>query len=342
MKEMSNKLYAENLSLLTIAIPTYNRAEYLDLCLSRIFDEINSLSLSRRCLVSVYVSNNASTDNTSEVLSKYKLSSDFNFVFVNNSINIGGDKNIIQCYLSALSPYVWVLGDDDVILSGGLEIVLNALIKKKDVDILYLSGYSYSNSYLDEPIIGRGRTGLTEFSNPLDFVRRTHIMLTFITALVVRSGVCLTPYDEIVQGTYLSQMSWILSLIRDGKKFLIINDRVYAAKIENSGGYGAVQVFGNNLSNISRSILCSNLNLANAIENGAIVMWFPIYIVNIRAGSAVGFDGENTHLDLRRVYKNNWRYYLFLAPLVLLPALLVPTYFKFIRLIRKIFHFWLI
>ena len=72
------------------------------------------------------------------------------FEFVRNQENIGADRNIEQCYTSAKTPYVWVLGDDDVILPGGLHLVLNVL-EKKEIDILYVNGYSYSENYLDEP-----------------------------------------------------------------------------------------------------------------------------------------------------------------------------------------------
>lgn len=322
--------------LLTIAIPTYNRAEYLDICLRRIGEEIADLSEDLCKLVNVYVSNNGSSDNTSDVICKYQTGILPRFEVVNNVANIGPDRNIMQCYSSAKTPYVWVFGDDDVILSGGLRKVLNVLVKKKDIDILYVSGYSYSNSYLDEPVKGRGNSGVVEYIDPLDFVKRTHIMLTFITALIVRSGVCLIPFDELVDGSNLSQMSWVLALIRDGKKFAILEDRIYAAKIANSGGYGAVKVFGSNLCHIANVILVKQPKLVGAIKNGTIVMWFPTYIMSLRGGMDVGFSRENIAVDLKKVYGGNWRYYVFLAPLISLPNFIVPVYYIVVRLIRKL------
>ena len=41
--------------LLTIAIPTYNRAVFLDLCLTRIGEELESLNEEQRKLVKIYV-----------------------------------------------------------------------------------------------------------------------------------------------------------------------------------------------------------------------------------------------------------------------------------------------
>jgi abequosyltransferase len=58
--------------LLTIAVPTYNRDFFLELCLKRIYDELLCLNEDWRGLVNVYVSDNASTDGTIAILAKYQ------------------------------------------------------------------------------------------------------------------------------------------------------------------------------------------------------------------------------------------------------------------------------
>jgi abequosyltransferase len=321
--------------LLTIAIPTYNRAAFLALCLKRISEELDSLNADQRRLVKVYVSNNASTDHTDQVVSQYRQMKAEAFEVVCNRENIGADRNITQCYASATTPYVWVLGDDDVILPGKLKIVLDVLAKQ-EIDILYVNGYAYSDSYLDEPRRGRGKSGVAEYSSALDFVKHTHIMLTFITALIVRSGVNFTSVNQaVIEGSNLMQMSWVFQLVRDGKKFAIIKDRIYAAKIGNSGGYGAIKVFGNNLSNITNSIFKFQPRLAQAIQNGAIVTWFPTYIMDLRRGDA-GYLKEDVAIAMRQVFNRNWRYHLFLVPLISLPLTLARIYFVFVRLTRKL------
>lgn len=320
--------------LLTIAIPTYNRSAFLGLCLKRIAEELDSLSEDQRNRVKVYVANNASTDNTAEVICQYQRMHAEIFEVVHNAENIGGERNVAQCYSSAATPYVWILGDDDVILPGKLNLVLDILVKQ-EIDILYLDGYGYVDSYLDEPKRGRGKNGVVEYSRALDFVKSTHVMLTFITALIVRSGVNTESVSHVVDGSNLPQLGWILPLVRDGKKFAKLEDRIYAAKIGNSGGYGAINVFGNNLLNITNSIFKLQPKLAQVIQNGAIVTWFPIYIMNLRKGES-GYLQENIAIEMRRVFNGNWRYYLFLEPLISLPIALARIYFVLVRLTRKL------
>ena len=59
----------ENKSLLSICIPTYNRAKILEVTLKRIIGQINELD--NRNLVSLFISDNASTDNTQEVVQRF-------------------------------------------------------------------------------------------------------------------------------------------------------------------------------------------------------------------------------------------------------------------------------
>jgi Predicted glycosyltransferases len=333
---MTVQLIKENSAqpLLTIAIPTYNRSVYLDLCLCKLSQELDSLTNYQRKLITIYISDNHSSDNTADVVSRYQLMNAGQFKYVRNNENIGAECNIVQCYSMALTPYVWVLGDDDTVLSGGLSIILN-ILQKQDVDVLYLNGYSYSDSYLDEPKRGRGKKGIVEYSNALKFVKNTHVMLTFISALIVRSGVNLRLTGHVTEGSSLPQLGWVLPSIRDGKKFVEIKNRVYASKSGNSGGYAPIKTFGKNLSDIAKSIFEKQPRLAKTIQNGAIITWFPSFTLNFRKGEHVDkYLSENVGVDFKLAFKKNWRYYFFIYPLEKLPLSLAYIYYKFIRLVR--------
>lgn len=320
--------------LLTIAIPTYNRSNYLDLCLKRIFEEIETLSINNRCLVKVYVSDNASTDETHNVISKYAVKYfDFITIVVNDS-NIGGDRNIVQCYDSAISPYVWVLGDDDTILPDCLATILDAL-QNQDLDILYLNNYWFTANYTERELPQKMH-GVSKFGEPLEFVRRTNVMVTFISALVVRSSIGLGLRSELL-GSYLVQFSWVLPLLRDGKCFAIIEDCVVAAKGSNSGGYGLVKVFGSNLVRITNEILKDKPDVARAIQNGTIVNFFPGFILDFRKGNS-RFADKDMGVSLKEAYGDNWRYYVFLAPLIQLPLFVANYYHLFLKVIRRLFR----
>jgi abequosyltransferase len=320
--------------LLTISIPTYSRARFLDLCLKRISEEIASLNVEQRHLINVYVSDNASLDNTTEVISKYQSFYPTAIKLIRNSKNIGADSNIAQCYELATTPYVWVFGDDDVILPGRLGMVLDALLTKK-MDILYVNNYWFKDNYTERPIPNQ-KHGISEYETPLEFVRRTNVMLTFISALIVRTGIGLQFRNDLM-GSNLVQLSWILPLLRDGNCFALIEDAVVAAKGSNSGGYGLVKVFGNNLVKITNDILEDKPAMARAIQNGTIVNFFPGFVLELRKGNSK-FADEDMVAGLETAYGDNWRYYVFLLPLVLLPLPLARIYNVLLKVFRRLFR----
>jgi len=339
MQAVSNSVKVAQ-PLLTIAIPTYNRADFLALNLKRLFEELADLDEQFRNLVKVIVSNNASIDHTSVILSNYSHIKNEIFEAVNNIENIGADRNVVQCYKLAKTPYVWILGDDDVILSGGLRLVLKVLYDNSP-DLIYLEGYSFSSNYLDEPK-NEKKKSIFKYSKALDFVKYTHIRLTFLTAIIVRSGLDQTPYSKLLNNSKLTQLGWVFPSIRDGKKFIVLRHRVYAAREVSPGDYDPVEVFGENLIHIANNIFVRQPELANVIKNSAIVSWFPIFILKFRKTLFGEFIHEDTAKRLRVAFNGNWRYYFFISPLIHMPIVLAKLYYQIIRLSRWIFKDFLI
>lgn len=343
--QLTNKSGSENQLLLTIAIPTYNRASYLDLCLARISEELDNLSEDLHRLVKVYVSNNASTDHTDKVISKYQLMKAGEFECVHNQENIGADCNIVQCYTSAKTPYVWVLGDDDVILSGGLALVLDVL-RRQGVDILSIACKGYVDRYNEKPKTFRQRikNSLYVFSkrglrviDVVEFTRHTNINLTFISSLIVRTGHCCHESFEATRGTNLSQLCWVSSLLCSGLSFGIIDNFIIAAKSNNSGGYSLVQVFGFNLQKVTNTLLKEKSKLFRIIQNGAIVNFFPSFIMLLRTHQNNYTKEKALASDLESLYGKNWRYYIFIVPLIKLPLSLARVYNFLLNALRWLF-----
>jgi abequosyltransferase len=327
-----NKIKATTQPLLTIAIPTYNRANLLDLNLKKISEELLSLGKEQKSLIRINISNNASTDNTVDIINKYQsLHSDVIQV-INNTENIGGSLNVVQCYELANTPYVWVLGDDDIILPGNLSTILTILMKQK-VDILYLNHYWFKDEYIENSN-SQNDAKVAEYLKPIEFAKRTHVMLTFISGLIVRTGVG-NEYRDALATSNLPQFSWILPLLRDGKNFAVLENKVVAARGGNSGGYGLVQVFGENLKNITDSILKNKPDVARAIQNGTIIRFFPSLIMACRNGLN-RFTNEDMGTGLCKAFGDNWRYNIFIYPLINMPLPLSRLYYLFVKVFAKV------
>ena len=107
-------------NLISITIPTYNRAPFLDACLEY------HIPLARKHNVKIFISDNASDDHTQEVVKRrcaeYSLIS-----YIRNEINIGPDANFEQALKLADTEYVWLLGDTYKLPEKGLDYLLNLL-----------------------------------------------------------------------------------------------------------------------------------------------------------------------------------------------------------------------
>ncbi|MBD2384408.1 glycosyltransferase family 2 protein [Cylindrospermum sp. FACHB-282] len=122
--------------LLTIAIPTYNRAELLDKQLAWLAQAIKGFESDCEILVS----DNCSTDNTQEVIKKWQKNLSYiTFKSNKHSENLGVMKNIIHCLSTPTTKYVWTIGDDDPIQERAVAYVINKLKKHDKLSLLFLN-----------------------------------------------------------------------------------------------------------------------------------------------------------------------------------------------------------
>ncbi|OUL34797.1 glycosyltransferase [Nostoc sp. T09] len=134
--------------LLTIAIPTYNRAELLDKQLAWLSQAITGFE--SEC--EILVSDNCSTDNTQDVIKKWQgILSKITFKSNRNSENLGVMKNILYCLNSATTKYVWTIGDDDPIQHRTIAYVIDKLKQHEDLSLIFLN-FSGRNKITGEPV----------------------------------------------------------------------------------------------------------------------------------------------------------------------------------------------
>lgn len=139
---------------LTICLPTYNRAEFIKNQLEFFEEEIKT-DLSILNSVRFIVGNNASTDNTSEILNDLHEKNPF-FELIENHENLGLVGNIINLLNQSFSEYVWFVSDDDDLKKGIVNKVLRIIGKYKNLEFIFLNylinnekGYNGDNGYIE-------------------------------------------------------------------------------------------------------------------------------------------------------------------------------------------------
>ena len=124
--------------ILSICISTYNRAPWLKLSLALLLKQ----TAPYRDVLEVIVCDNASTDETPDVVASFK--NEPGFRYFRNPKNVGMLGNLKVTAQHARGQYVWILGDDDLLRHGTVERVMKAILEHPDVSLVYLN-YVYTN-----------------------------------------------------------------------------------------------------------------------------------------------------------------------------------------------------
>ncbi len=140
---------------LTIVIPTYNREKQLIRLLK---------SIERQDAVDKYyivILNNHSAYNVENSVSN-SFSGSFlkNIDIYNRPYNAGGDYNIGSAFLFAKSQYLWIIGDDDEVLDGCLDIIEEDAMKYPEIPYIKYHNLNHS-SYSEDIII----SNISDFKN---------------------------------------------------------------------------------------------------------------------------------------------------------------------------------
>ena len=121
--------------ILSIVIPTYNRADKLLRLLKNIEIEIVNSNLS--VAIHVLVSDNASSDDTQAVVLNFETTK-FELEYFRQEQNLGFDGNIRFLYDVAKTDYIWFFSDDDILLPGAITTVMDGLLETEP-DVLLFS-----------------------------------------------------------------------------------------------------------------------------------------------------------------------------------------------------------
>jgi abequosyltransferase len=312
-------------TILTIAVPTYNRANYLELCLGQIFKQIKP----HEALVEVIISDNCSLDNTAEIIQNY-ASKGFNFRYVLNEENIGVDRNFAQCFTLATGKYVLIFGDDDILLDGAIDSIIPVLTAG-EYGLVYLSSYGFTTNYLLE-MPRKHKTGTVVFSDNKKLIEKVNYWITFASGNIVNKSIIdtnLNPLEFV--GTNLVQVNWILKGIFSAKENVVIEDFMVAFKSANTGGYKLCQVFGANLNRIFDKFIAQGVSKKyfDLINARLVQTFFPnLIIIQRREDGGFGFEAEDYFKTLRLVFGRYPSFWFVTVPAMKLPIKLASLWMK--------------
>ena len=312
--------------LLSICIPTFNRGRFLAELLEGILPQLSALA-NHGPTLDLLISDNASTDQTPEIVAALQARG-LPARYVRNATNLGADANFLQCLSLAEARYVWVLGDDDLVMPGALAALLSLLSQGESgggFDLVYLSSFGFPGIFTPPPAasledrFGRFAEIVTD---GVYLLEKVNALIGLISVVIInRDRLLATPHPPLTDliGTNLLQTGWIFPLLHARCRVLYIWQRLLGYRHFNSGGWGICEVFGVRLERIARRSFAAEPELARALMNGVLRYWLPDSIMLARTGRENAMHVEDVARTLRPLFRRNWRFWIFVYPVVALP-----------------------
>lgn len=227
--------------LLSICIPTYNRSSNLDRCLHAILSQLTD-----DAPVEVLVSDNASTDNTAEVVGRYAARYP-SLKYSCNSENIGADRNIYHVMRLAQGTFVKMQGDDDYCVEGTLMPLIDVVNKHRECGIIHVHVHNNDR-----------RVYTAEGAEA--FLGASMIMSTFISGMILRRE----DLEQIEQPTLFldssfNQMYLQYAILMKNPKFCVVNWSMFRYEGNPPSGYNFGEVVFRSYQSILRHFIGKGL-----------------------------------------------------------------------------------
>ncbi|MBG6131704.1 glycosyltransferase involved in cell wall biosynthesis [Aquimarina sp. EL_43] len=313
---------------LTIAIPTYNRCVFLDENLKRIQNQFNDN-------IDILICDNASTDQTSEVVQKY-LDQGLPIRYFKNTENFGWEKNFELCFKRSIGKYTMLIGDDDFIVENGIDLILRSIDNEK-IDLLFCRAFGFDKLPPENK---------NKFNSPAkhydleSFLEKTILQFRLLSSYVIKSE-----YIES-SGSFtgnFAHLHVIFNVLLKGSNFSIINDKIIACKKDNSDfdqRTNFSDIYMKEFFELYRSYLSQKVSARNneSVERIMLYEYYPKYIFKMRINMLK--NDPKLEENFVKIFSNHKSYnflnFVFLKKNILTTIILflIILYYQIIRIIR--------
>jgi hypothetical protein len=204
--------------------------------------------------------------------------------------------------------------------------------------MIYIPSYRFRGDYPPQGLTWTNR-GARSFRSAIRFGLQVGTALAFISGNIVRKEkIEALPHPDF--GAYtdsgLTHLSWTLTLLANNPACLLLLDKLVANRTENTGGYGTYHVFASNMDRLVRNVLGDDSPLGRAFLNRNLQSFLPWATVEDRSGRSVRNLPEDHDSILPRLYGSNFRYWVFLWPILKLPLPLARLWLFAVRVTNRI------
>ncbi len=319
---------ADQNPILSVCIPTFNRAKMLEEALNAVIVQIvdNSLEL----MVEINISDNASSDNTQEIVNAVQnIHPQLKIYTHKQRENIGPDGNIYSSLKMAHGTWAWILSDDDIIIPGTLIKLINLLKESAENTVICVNARSFNQSPLEiTPLFLQNNDGVID--SPDGVMLHLNSMITFLSIMVIPVCSYISNDYSAYVGTFLLQSYIFIDAISATGGMRTISEPFLAVRANNSGGYDFYKIFGTEYANILKYAALHGYSqqiVQNVMRIHLRKFIFP-FTCSFKVRGSLGKlkpDFGDGRRRLMELYRNDPFFWLVMLPLLLTPSsLLMP------------------
>ena len=296
--------------LLSIAIPTYNRAGILNHALELLVSQLIDLKG-----VELIISDNNSADNTRAIMESWKSRYPSLISVFYQKSNTGFYGNFRKCKELAKGKYIWILSDDDHVVNGAIEKVYSVL-RDCSPDVLFL------DNKLEADSIEKSKCTLDEL------VLKKNLRLTLISATIFQNSLtCDAEVFEQFRRSSFIGFALLISIRSKSTTATILSNKIFNERKARPGGYNYYKVFVIEMSDIFKYMNSVSYKKEgiNAIKRNILLkLILKRYVYQKLYGKLDGslktFSIPMINKLIHKYYKSFLSYWLLFLPLTLLPG----------------------
>ena len=229
-------------AILSLCIPIYNREHFLRLQLSRYLEDKELFESE----VELIISDNCSQDNLEAICVDFK-NQGLNLKYKRQEMNIGPDGNFLWCFQNATGKYVWLLGSDDIPITG---LLRKLLVQLKDGEY----GWFHINTKKQ-----RRKHPINIYADNSQMIVDVNYMVTFMSSNIIRRESLSTIDLSKYRGTYMIQVPAYINACYyyPSRNIVVDYGQIFEQESDmaNNGGYNIFRVFVENLHSIIKEFV---------------------------------------------------------------------------------------
>ena len=319
---------SESNPVLSICIPTYNRAEFLEKTLESIVSQSVFLNTND---VEVVIADNCSQDNTSSVIKKYTDRFPEKIIYLKNEVNIGAVKNYENVLSVATGTFAKLHNDYLLIKKEALSTIVEIIKENAEEKpiIFFLNG----NKKIQEKT--------TVCKNLNEFVSHVSYFSTWIGGFGIwKDDFKKLPDFSRYHKLLLVQTDFLFRLLAMGKPAIVCNENYFInIPFKKNIDYNIAEVFGQNYLFLYKEYLNNGLLDKNIFQKEK-----KLLLINHILPYCIKFINKKSEFFcFMKDYKYDWFFYL---SLILYPALIIKNKLRnllniniFNRLLNKLGNF---